>query len=241
MSLISKIQSLISSANAVTGESRTDLTSAVQDLKDGYGGGTIILPSEYQKVDYLTSTGTQRIETGLVNNAHNVPIKYEFGVNYSDVTARQLHGSQGAFYVGVVNGLWQVGQGGTSGQGTALANTWYSVKYYASGGTSGNAPRKGIFTTLDDDMNVQVYSFNSSFDVSNDFQICVFSLNGQTMPSTCSVSYFKVWQDGILQRHLIPCYRKSDNEIGMYDIVNGVFYSNAGTGSFTCYPTPPTT
>lgn len=39
MSLISKIQSLISSANAVTGESRTDLTSAVQDLKDGYGGG----------------------------------------------------------------------------------------------------------------------------------------------------------------------------------------------------------
>jgi len=39
MSLISKIQSLISSANSVTGESRTDLTSAVQDLKDGYGGG----------------------------------------------------------------------------------------------------------------------------------------------------------------------------------------------------------
>lgn len=38
MSLISKIQSLISSANSVTGESRTDLTSAVQDLKDGYGG-----------------------------------------------------------------------------------------------------------------------------------------------------------------------------------------------------------
>jgi len=39
MSLISKIQNLISSANAVTGESRTDLTSAVQDLKDGYGQG----------------------------------------------------------------------------------------------------------------------------------------------------------------------------------------------------------
>ena len=41
MSLISKIQSLISSANSVTGESRTDLTSAVQDLKDGYGGGDL--------------------------------------------------------------------------------------------------------------------------------------------------------------------------------------------------------
>lgn len=32
---------------------------------------------------------------------------------------------------------------------------------------------------------------------------------------------------------LIPCYRKSDGEIGMYDIVSGAFFANAGTGSFT--------
>lgn len=55
MSLISKIQSLISSANAVTGESRTDLTSAVQDLKDGYGGSTVekgLVFSEYDSDGY---------------------------------------------------------------------------------------------------------------------------------------------------------------------------------------------
>ena len=39
MSISSKIQSLITAANSVTGESRTDLTAAVQDLKDGYGQG----------------------------------------------------------------------------------------------------------------------------------------------------------------------------------------------------------
>jgi hypothetical protein len=39
VSISSKIQSLITAANSVTGESRTDLTSAVQDLKDGYGQG----------------------------------------------------------------------------------------------------------------------------------------------------------------------------------------------------------
>ena len=39
MSISSKIQSLITAANSVTGESRTDLTSAVQDLKDGYNQG----------------------------------------------------------------------------------------------------------------------------------------------------------------------------------------------------------
>lgn len=30
----------------------------------------------------------------------------------------------------------------------------------------------------------------------------------------------------------IPCYRKADNVAGMYDIVNNVFYTNTGSGSF---------
>ena len=30
-----------------------------------------------------------------------------------------------------------------------------------------------------------------------------------------------------------PCYRKSDNVIWMYDLVNGIFYTNAGTWTFT--------
>lgn len=32
---------------------------------------------------------------------------------------------------------------------------------------------------------------------------------------------------------LIPCYRKSDGEIGMYDLVTKNFLTNAGTGSFS--------
>lgn len=40
MSLRSKIQNLINASNETTGESSTDLTSAVQNLVDGYGGAT---------------------------------------------------------------------------------------------------------------------------------------------------------------------------------------------------------
>lgn len=39
MSISQKIEDLITASNAVTGESRTDLTSCIQDLKDGYGEG----------------------------------------------------------------------------------------------------------------------------------------------------------------------------------------------------------
>ena len=30
-----------------------------------------------------------------------------------------------------------------------------------------------------------------------------------------------------------PVYRKSDNEPGVYDIIDGVFYSNSGSGNIT--------
>ena len=46
------------------------------------------------------------------------------------------------------------------------------------------------------------------------------------------IYYCKIWDNNILFRNFIPCYRKSDNVAGLYDLVNGVFYTNAGTGTF---------
>ena len=33
-------------------------------------------------------------------------------------------------------------------------------------------------------------------------------------------------------RNFVPCYRKSDNKAGLYDLVNNEFYTNQGTGDF---------
>ena len=41
-----------------------------------------------------------------------------------------------------------------------------------------------------------------------------------------------IYQPGVVNIDLYLCYRKSDNEAGMYDIVNNGFYINQGTGSF---------
>ena len=35
-----------------------------------------------------------------------------------------------------------------------------------------------------------------------------------------------------LVRNFIPCYKKLDNVAGFYEMVNGVFYRNVGTGEF---------
>lgn len=42
----------------------------------------------------------------------------------------------------------------------------------------------------------------------------------------------KFSEEGDLKVNLVPCYRKSDGEIGLYDKVNDKFYTNQGTGEF---------
>lgn len=46
----------------------------------------------------------------------------------------------------------------------------------------------------------------------------------------------KIWEDNVLVRDFVPCYRKSDNEVGMFDLVGMSFYTNAGVGSLIAGP-----
>ena len=46
----------------------------------------------------------------------------------------------------------------------------------------------------------------------------------------------KIKQNNNWVRYFVPAKRKSDNVLGMYDIINGTFYTNAGSGTFTGGP-----
>ena len=49
------------------------------------------------------------------------------------------------------------------------------------------------------------------------------------------IYYFKIYDYDTLVRDYVPCYRKSDNVVGLYDLVYDVFYTTP-TGSFTAGP-----
>lgn len=64
--------------------------------------------------------------------------------------------------------------------------------------------------------------------------------NNSTFPNQYLYSYgklysFKIWEDDVLVRHYVPCYRKSDEAIGIYDLVNKV-YIKYTDGSFIAGP-----
>ena len=47
------------------------------------------------------------------------------------------------------------------------------------------------------------------------------------------VYWFIYKEDWVITRYMIPCYRKVDSVIWMYDIINDVFYTNSWTGTFS--------
>ena len=59
-------------------------------------------------------------------------------------------------------------------------------------------------------------------------------LFGCTGGHDCSgiLYYCKIWEDDVLVRDFVPCYRKTDVSIGIYDKVENKFYENAGTVAF---------
>ena len=61
--------------------------------------------------------------------------------------------------------------------------------------------------------------------------------NGGSSYANASMKLYacQIYDDGTLVRNFIPC-RTPNREIGLWDDVNGVFYGNAGTGTFTAGP-----
>ena len=44
--------------------------------------------------------------------------------------------------------------------------------------------------------------------------------------------YFKIYDNDTLIRNYVPCYRKADSVVGMYDTVNNVFKISTGASQF---------
>ena len=181
----------------------------------------------YIPIEYLESTGTQWIDTGIEYTSYS---KYKFitRVNYSNTTTRQLNGAQGYVYVGVVNGHYQIAQGGNSYRNiVAVPNVFTNCEIefdcpnnkvsFNIGNSTGTASNIGYQETL----GAKIYLFN---------------LNNEMFPGRGEkISYFKIYQNNTLVRDFVPVL----DPVGvpcMYDKVEDKFYYNAGTGDFIAGP-----
>ena len=74
-----------------------------------------------------------------------------------------------------------------------------------------------------------------SYTMTNNLYLFAQNYNGTArFGGARRIGYFKYYDSsGVLICDLVPCYRKSDGVIGMYDLVRETFLTNVGSGTFT--------
>lgn len=180
------------------------------------------LPSGYQQVEYIQSSGTQYIDTGFQPNQNTrvvADLEYLSG-DAAFCAYSQSNGSNSFGLQAVSSGYWFVYYGSSSKQTECQAKTGRYI--------------------VDVNKNVVMFNDTTTTLAANNFTcdsaIWIFALKFNGNPSYFSslkIYYFKIYDNGTLVRDFVPCYRTSDNAAGLYDTAQGAFYTNAGTGSFS--------
>jgi hypothetical protein len=199
-------------------------------------GSSSGLPAEYQEVEYLQSSGTQYINTGIYTTSNNINIKLMVQpigtISSEQDIVSTYYGSQNEprFVIGL------------------LSN---SVFAYARDSQASEANASVVPTNINDVLDIRAdFDYNNNIKtltvngVSNTkiytksisqttVPIYLFTKNGSSLYFVGKLFKYEISVDGVLTQNLIPCRRKSDDVLGMYDLVNDEFLTNAGTGTFT--------
>ena len=211
------------------------------------------LPDAYQRVEYIESAGTQYIDTLYKPNGYCDQIKL-----YVDYTSLKQIDEPFQVICGMTNNtasannacfISQYSTNSMVGQIGSGAETINSKDVNGIIINYGERVQCSLYKTIDNylhmiltDVVEKSYSKKSTTRFIPNSTLTVFCRNNAgTKVAFCTgrIHELIIWDDpslifdeSTIVRHLIPCYRKNDNEIGMYDTVSKTFFTNQGTGTF---------
>lgn len=184
---------------------------------------------QYQQLEYIESTGTQYIDTGLIAN-QDTGFEIDFTTN---------------------NALSTSGFGSIFGARTSSKNNEYQLTTYSSNNSYKGTLRYGTngynagFNNITERQHItlmnKVYTGNSNEPIQLDstfetpVNLTIFGVNenGTVIQNGSLKLYsFKIYDGNTLVRDFVPSIRTTDDSIGLYDVQNNQFYTNSGTGSF---------
>ena len=174
------------------------------------------LPSEYTELEYIESTGTQWIDTGVSEQTvTNLEIDFETSNSTS---------TNGFIFV---NGTSQVGvRDARYGLSSPGRYTITESKNNVSVWVVKNETNGTTFTNMQ-------YASSSTLALFN-----LMNATGTIGSYYCKdlkIYYFKAYNGNTLVQHLVPA-KNSSGVVGMYDTVGNRFYTNQGTGEFIAGP-----
>ena len=191
------------------------------------------LPDGYTELQYIESTGTQYIDTGIKSAS---TIKAEFVVD------RPISPASGSVWVPMGTTLDNNGQfsifESTNGSGDKYVALTYGVvngsTVDASAGATAFAQSKfvldgGVLTIDNGVKTITPPQAGTTFSTQND--IWLFLRPNTNVGVGVKMYYCKLWDNGTLVRDFVPA-KDASGVVGMFDTVSGTFFTNAGTGEF---------
>lgn len=182
------------------------------------------LPSAYQEVEYLQSSGTQYIDTNLLAN-----MSYTYKLKLDSIVSS-----------GQYNYLF--------GSAVAWQNRMRFVSSYYSTEIALNYGDGSYFVALNNfsspynlELRGGTWKINGisqpsiGGSVSPILTDYLFATSSNNYPAKSSYKLYEysVYNGNTLVREFIPCYRKSDSVAGLWESVTETFFVNDGTGTFT--------
>ena len=182
------------------------------------------LPDGYTEVQYIQSSGTQYIDSGVTGDS-DVRVVLDFAFDAKGSGTVFAFGSQGTDSVRYT---------------LALTSTGTFRSDYGTQLTSGPAAEIGARYSIDKNKNVckigETFVSSSAQTFSGITNIYLFARSYSSRSYSSGKMFFcKIFKGDTLLRSFVPC-KDSTGAVGLYDLADGKFYSNAGTGSFTAGP-----
>ena len=180
------------------------------------------LPTEYQEVEYLRSDGGQHIELDYIPN-QNTKVKIDFMATNTDCA---IFGSRIDYNNAAFTLYWSK----TNAAAIEIGSSMYSLGSLAD--SNRHLVEMSNTAFIMDGSTVHTYS-TGNFKPNAKFRL--FHSGGADSLAKMQGDIYscEISEGDDLMCCLVACCRKADNEAGVYDIVNKVFYTNAGSGVFT--------
>lgn len=212
------------------------------------------LPADFQQVEYITADGSQWVDTGIyaANYQDGIYCDMDFMLTtaasgntyrYFYGHAQKAHNAGGlAFNRGAGHYRYYLGQGQRAifvGATNELNDKRAYLRMFCNSNDLVTSTDSVHLCYADDPETNLIKLYKTYHDATclmPASNMYLFNANGyETNPGFAGNFYsFKMTDAaGVPLRDFVPCYRKADGVIGVYDLVSGAFFENSGTGSFT--------
>ena len=189
--------------------------------------GASKLPSGFTEVEYIESSGTQYVDTGVVPN-HNTAVMLDIDIVNADNWG-PIFGSRDA---NVTNEFCMFAHNPTSVYQDGYGNVAH-VNISVSSVLGRQTINKALNNTY---INDELKNSFTAATFQGTYPMFLFQINsgGSAVAYKISGRIYRavITKSSTIVRDFIPCKNPSGT-VGLYDTVNGTYYGNSGTGVFT--------